>query len=81
MVSKALERSISIAPPYHLFSNSIFQFSIRDKSMYWVSAQKCVAEIGQCKNLFSCALVFQKFLRILIEHTLLYNSLLLLDHF
>ena len=32
------------------------------------------------KNLFACALVFQNFLRLLVEHLLVYNSLLLLDH-
>ena len=32
-------------------------------------------EIGQCKNLFAFALVFQKFLRLLVN-----NSLLLLGH-
>ena len=42
MVSKAFERSISIVPPYHLLSNSFFQFSIRHKSACWATAQKCV---------------------------------------
>ena len=80
MVSKTFERYIIIALPYHL----LFIIPIFNKKQKYVldkgTKVRKRTEIGQCKNLYLWSSL-QKFLRLQVEHILVYSFLLLLKHF